>query len=474
MLGALVAQKNLGIGAIGGKDSMSGTFGDLHVPPTFISFACSLGWAKNCISASFKSTNSYILQLHIPRDRYNMPDFEYLKKAYKLLEGYIKAGLITSSYTIGYGGLSYAVAQMCIGNKIGCLIKTTAPLVENFGDILLEVQSTKQINVGIFPIIGVTRSIPTLTINKFSFELDNIIKATDSTLAEVFKSFENKDTTLSPLNLYKTKNIYVSKNKVAKPKVLIPVFPGTNCEYDMQKSFEKAGAEVKQLVFLNQNSSQIQEATQALAKEIREAHILAFAGGFSAGDEPDGSGKFIATVFRNELIAEAVEYQLRDGLIIGICNGFQVLVKLGLLPNGQIIQDPKCTLTFNTIGKHISTIANTMITSDRSPWLSNVNLGECYNIPISHGEGRFVAPTETLDKLLSNGQIFSQYVDLSGHPYVGSSPNGSLYNIEGIVSENGRILGKMGHSERFGNNVLQNICGKKNQKLFEAGVLYFK
>ncbi|ONI43643.1 phosphoribosylformylglycinamidine synthase [Candidatus Epulonipiscioides gigas] len=480
LLGALVAQKNLEIGAIGGKDSMSGTFGELTVPPTFISFACSVGLASNCISGSFKEKNSKILYLHIPRDKYDMPDFNYLKKAYKLLEGYIKDGLIKSSYTIGYGGISYALSQMCIGNKIGCSVRATDPLTQYYGDILLEVtdkSQTTKIDTNIFIPIGTTNETSILKINEFEFELEKIINTTNSTLDKVFTSFDNKDATQVPIKLYESKNIYMAQNKVVHPKVLIPVFPGTNCEYDMQKSFEKAGAKVEQLVFLNRNSLQIEESTKVLAKAIKEANILAFSGGFSAGDEPDGSGKFIATVFRNELIKEAIEYQLEknDGLIIGICNGFQVLIKLGLLPDGQIttMTDNSPTLTFNTLGKHISTVANTMITSNKSPWLNKVKVGECYSIPISHGEGRFVANIKTLDKLLENGQIFSQYVDINGNPLKEASPNGSLYNIEGIVSNNGRILGKMGHSERFETNILKNIYGNKDQKLFEAGVEYF-
>lgn len=476
LLGALVAQKNLGIGAIGGKDSMSGTFGELTVPPTFISFACSVGSAKNCVSGSFKDKNSYILHLHIPRDEYEMPNFEYIKTAYKLLEGYIKEGLIKSSYAVGYGGISYALAQMCIGNKIGCLVKTASPLAEYFGDIILEVSETTQINTDIFTVIGTTNATTKMAINNFEFALDSIIRTTNSTLNDVFKSFDNADKSAAPIKLYETKTVYTAKNKVAKPKVLIPVFPGTNCEYDMQKSFEAAGAEVQQLVFLNRTAKQIEDATTALATAIRTANIVAFPGGFSAGDEPDGSGKFIATVFRNESIKEAVAHQLIDGLMIGICNGFQVLVKLGLLPNGEIVtmESDSPTLTFNTIGKHISTIANTQITSNKSPWLSNLTVGEFYSIPISHGEGRFMAAESTLKTLLNNGQIFSQYVDALGNAYRGASPNGSLYNIEGIVSADGRILGKMGHSERFDTNVLKNISGNKNQKLFAAGVEYFR
>ncbi|OOB79592.1 MAG: phosphoribosylformylglycinamidine synthase [Epulopiscium sp. Nuni2H_MBin003] len=474
LLGALVAQKNLEIGAIGGKDSMSGTFEDLSVPPTFISFACSVGRASNCISGSFKNKGSNILYLHIPRDEHDMPDWDFIKKAYYKVQEYIQQGLVKSSYTIGYGGVAHALSQMSIGNKIGVDVKLDIDmLTAYYGDILIEVEDIDKLEY--FTTIGRTTETNKICINDREFKIEEIISAGLTPLENIFSQNYATEKDATPIKPFIANKIYVPNQKIASPKVIIPVFPGTNCEYETEKLFRQAGGNVEQVVFLNRSAKQIAQSLKILGDKLKEANILAFAGGFSAGDEPDGSGKFIATTFRNEIISECVNNLLdRDGLIIGICNGFQVLVKLGLLPAGKItnMADDTPTLTYNTIGKHISTVVNTKITSNNSPWLKYVEVGDCYNIPISHGEGRFIANQNIVETLEENGQIFSQYVNEFGE--IDGGVNGSTYNIEGIISKDGRILGKMGHSERVGNNILKNIYGKKDQQLFKAGIDYFK
>ncbi|OON92334.1 MAG: phosphoribosylformylglycinamidine synthase [Epulopiscium sp. Nele67-Bin001] len=481
LLGAFEAQRSLEIGAIGGKDSMSGTFEDLTVPPTFISFACSVGFASNCTSGSFKRPHHKILHLHIPIDEYGMPDFKFMKETYQLLHYYIYAGYIKSTYTIGCGGIMMAIAQMSLGNKIGARIRTPYNILNAYyGDILISVSPEYlcKIDADKFIAIGDTLQEEVIEINDISIGIDEVLEDIDSTLRNVFSY--NADTKLASREVHYTvpQKAYICKNRVAKPKVVIPVFPGTNCEYDTQKAFLNAGAEVEQVVFLNRTSDQIVESIARLEKAIQQANIIAFPGGFSAGDEPDGSGKFIATTFRNQRLKHALHNYLdtKDGLIIGICNGFQVLVKLGLLPEGRITErtEGSPTLTFNTLGKHISTMANTEIVSTKSAWLRYVNVGERYRIPISHGEGRFVASQETIDSLIHHGQIFSQYVNENGIVTAQANVNGSMYNIEGIVSRDGRILGKMGHNERVGANIHINVPGNKDQRIFRAGVDYFK
>ncbi|MEG0352857.1 MAG: phosphoribosylformylglycinamidine synthase [Cellulosilyticaceae bacterium] len=484
LLGTLKVQKELGIGAIGGKDSMSGTFENLHVPPTLISFTCNLGEAKHCVSGSLKEVGSRLVYISIPVDEYLMPDFEVAKAAYSKVHELIKEGNILSSYTIGKGGLVSAITQMAIGNEIGAQIGADAYGIDAFaasyGDILLEVTSGADVACDGFTVIGETTSEKDIQIDRVTYSIEEAIETLLSPLSKVFTLEVEATGDLVDATYTGEKQIYIAKNKIAKPKVVIPVFPGTNCEYDTAKAFRKAGAEVEEVLFTNRTNKDIEESIVRLMTAIKDAQIIGFAGGFSAGDEPDGSGKFIASVFRNDYLKESIHKHLysHDGLMLGICNGFQVLVKLGLLPYGEIRDmDSECpTLTYNTIGKHISLIAKTKVTSAASPWLGHVNVGEIYEIPVSHGEGRFVAPKPVLDELVRNGQIFSQYVDAKGNvSHDGKvNVNGSLYNIEGIVSLDGRIIGKMGHSERVGEYVHTNIPGKKDQQIFLSGVEYFK
>ncbi|MEG0386844.1 MAG: phosphoribosylformylglycinamidine synthase subunit PurQ, partial [Niameybacter sp.] len=486
LLGTLIAQKALGIAAIGGKDSMSGTFENLNVPPTLISFTCNIGDAKYCVSGSFKAAGNKVVYVHIPVGEDKVPDFETMKNVYANVHRLMKEQKVTSSYAIGKGGLVAALSQMAIGNDLGAKVNTETLQVGAFeaayGDLVLEVSEAvaSTLTGEAFTVIGETVAAQVLSINQVEVRLDDVKTALDVPLSKVFTTeaeneLEEKDATYS-----EKPNLYIAKHKIAVPKVVIPVFPGTNCEEDTARAFRKAGADVEQVLFLNRTPEAIDASLNRMAEAIGEAQILAFPGGFSAGDEPDGSAKFIAAAFRNERLQEAVMKHLyeQDGLALGICNGFQVLVKLGLLPYGEICEmdEHKPTLTYNTIGKHISLLAKTKITSVASPWLSNVQVGEQYEMPLSHGEGRFVAPQAVLDELVKNGQIFSQYVDASGYPSKAGSVNvnGSLYNIEGLVSRDGRIIGKMGHSERVGECVHINIPGNKDQKLFQAGVDYFK
>ena len=485
LLGALKVQKELGIGTIGGKDSMSGTFENISVPPTLISFTCNLGDAKSCVSGSLKAADSSLVYIHIPKDGQMMPNFTKMHEAYAAVYNLVEDAKVKSAYAVGKGGIVAALTQMAIGNEIGLSVKLPegiAAFEANYGDIVLEVskETAKSLDSALFTVIGETTSEKMVTVDDVVYSIKEAQEAMISPLAKVFTLKVDTEGAAKDGTFSSERRIYVAKNKVAKPQVIIPVFPGTNCEYDTRRAFEKAGAEVKEVLFVNRTNEAIEASITKLCEAIKTSQILAFPGGFSAGDEPDGSGKFIASTFRNEKLKEVVHEHLyqRDGLVLGICNGFQVLVKLGLLPYGEIREmDKDCpTLTYNTIGKHISLMAKTKITSVQSPWLNGVNIGEIYEIPLSHGEGRFVAPSDVLEGLIARGQVFSQYVDEAG---VVSSDgnvnvNGSMHNIEGILSEDGRIIGKMGHSERIGEFVHKNIPGLKDQKIFESGVGYFK
>ncbi|MBP3889139.1 MAG: phosphoribosylformylglycinamidine synthase [Cellulosilyticum sp.] len=483
LLGALKAQKELGIASIGGKDSMSGTFENISVPPTLISFTCNVGDAKECISGSLKEVGSKLVSVNIPVDDAFMPDFNQMHKAYGAIYELVKEGKVLASYAIGKGGLVAALAQMAIGNEIGAKVNVTGDVFKAaYGNLVLEVAPSvaETLDSSIFEVIGETVAEKVLCINEIEVELEDVITSLLAPTASVFVQKVDAKEVAKDATFTGERKIYVAKNKIAQPEVLIPVFPGTNCEKDTRRAFERAGAKVNEVLFLNRTNTDIEESIERLYKGIKNAQIIAFPGGFSAGDEPDGSGKFIASTFRNEKLKEAIHEHLykEDGLMLGICNGFQVLVKLGLLPYGEIREmDAACpTLTYNTIGKHISVMAKTKITSVASPWLNGVNLGELYEIPLSHGEGRFVAPTAVLQDLIANGQVFSQYVDETGFASADGNVNvnGSMENIEGIVSLDGRIIGKMGHSERIGEYVHKNIPGLKDQKLFESGVNYFK
>ncbi|WP_069997160.1 phosphoribosylformylglycinamidine synthase [Cellulosilyticum sp. I15G10I2] len=485
LLGALKAQKELRIGAIGGKDSMSGTFENMSVPPTLISFTCNLGDASTCISGSLKAAGNSLVYVSIPRDNQLMPDFQHMHKAYQAIYTLVREGEIQSAYAIGKGGVVAAITQMAIGNEIGASIQLPAHIVPfdaSYGDLILEVsqETAYSLSSKIFTIIGSTTKENIIAINEASYSIKEAIQAILSPLEKVFAYKADHNSEAQDATYKAERKIYVAKNRVAKPKVVIPVFPGTNCEYDTRRAFLNAGAEVEEVLFVNRTNASIEASIKKLNQAIETSQIIAFPGGFSAGDEPDGSGKFIAAAFRNEKLKEAIHAHLyqKDGLILGICNGFQVLVKLGLLPFGEIreMDEHSPTLTYNTIGKHISLMAKTKITSVQSPWLNHTRLEEIYEIPLSHGEGRFVAPDELLQKLIAKGQVFSQYVDADG--FVSSdgsvNVNGSMHNIEGILSEDGRIIGKMGHSERVGKFVHKNIPGNKDQQIFLSGVAYFK
>ncbi len=499
LLGAYRAQKDFGLPAIGGKDSMSGTFKDIDVPPTLVSFAVDTVDVNNVISPEFKEAGSSLVYLPVLRDKAEMPDIKKLKKNYSRVEKMISKGKIKAASAVTIGGLAEAISKMTFGNMIGAEI--TAELNEaelfspEYGALILELaagEKAEELFSGLdFKIIGKTVREEVIKVNDSSISLREALKNWQQPLEKVYKTkveadeiaavvkpeFENE---LLKLEAYRDDQSFSSEIKIAKPKVLIPVFPGTNCEYDSARQFREAGAEVETFIFKNLEPEQIEDSIEKMAALINNSQIVMLPGGFSAGDEPDGSGKFIAAVFRNPEIKAAVMELLnnRDGLMLGICNGFQALVKLGLLPYGEIrdltIDSP--TLTYNTIGRHVSQMVNTKIVSNKSPWLSNVEVGDIHSIPVSHGEGRFVASAKMIKELEQNGQIVTQYVNLDGKPTMEMpyNPNGSLAAVEGICSPDGRVFGKMGHSERIGDNVAKNIIGKKDQMLFKAGVDYFK
>ena len=486
LLGAYNAQKQFGLPSIGGKDSMSGTFNEFDVPPTLVSFAVDTIDVRNVVSPEIKEVGNKLIKISYDRDEYDLPVFESLKKMYEKINELIIEGKIKSAYAIGYGGLCDAISKMAFGNSIGVKIEEDINKEElfkvSYGDIIIEATDDiiQELNNIYYKVIGTTINESIIKYKDIIIELDKAINNWEKKLEDVFPILTEKHIEKdinSPI--YNNNKIYVSNTKVAKPKVFIPVFPGTNCEYDTLRAFEKAGAQVSTVVLNNLTPSHIRESIEEYAKHIKESQILMIPGGFSAGDEPEGSGKFIATVFRNEIVKEAVLEMLykRDGLALGICNGFQALIKLGLLPYGdirpQVKDDP--TLTVNKIGRHVSKMVFTRVTSNKSPWLSLCEAGEVHSIPVSHGEGRFVANEKWIKELFDNGQVATQYVDEKGNPTMDDkyNPNGSYYAIEGITSPDGRILGKMGHSERIDDGVAKNIIGNKDQKIFEAGVKYF-
>ena len=484
LLGAYSAQMGLKLPAIGGKDSMSGTFNDIDVPPTLCSFAVGIGNIHQVVTPELKKAGNYLYLLEIKPDKMGMPNYKQLMSMYGALYHAVDRGAVQSAYAVGFGGIAEAVSKMAFGNRLGVVFdgkfETEELFEKKYGAIVVEVA-----NCGDLP--AVARKIGRVT-DKGTFEvageviaMDEMLQSWTNTLEDIFPTKSRSEVkNFEEPKLFKAKNVMHSRNRVAKPKVFIPVFPGTNCEYDSARAFLRAGAEVETLVFRNQNASQITESVAAYAKAINESQMVMIPGGFSAGDEPEGSAKFITSVFRNPQIADAVMQMLkeRDGLMLGICNGFQALVKLGLVPYGEICQQhaDSPTLTFNTIGRHQSMIANTQVVSNLSPWLRKAELGKNYVVPISHGEGRFVAPQACLDQLFANGQVATQYVDLEGkvtmeEPY---NMNGSYMAIEGITSPDGRVLGKMAHSERRREGTYLNIYGEQDQEIFESGVSYFK
>lgn len=486
LLGAYLVQEKLGIAAIGGKDSMSGSYNELDVPPTLTSFCVGTIPVKDVISNEFKTPNSMVMIVKTKIDENTLPDFDDLKQNYEIIHNLAKQGKILSCSTIRHGGIADTITKCAMGNKIGFTFEKEEDLfTPMYGSFIIEVK--EEINEPKLEKLGHTTKEPIIKISQNEIlDIDELIQLWEQPLEKIFPtktvgaglvSAHPQDLNLtSPTKTILTK----ATTKLARPRVFIPVFPGTNCEYDLTKAFEDAGAIVNTAVFRNLKPETLLESIDVFEKEIKNAQIIMLPGGFSAGDEPDGSGKFISAVLRNPKLTNAIHAHLyeRDGLILGICNGFQALIKLGLLPYGKIIDmdDTMPTLTFNDIARHQSKMVNTKVVSKQSPWFNKVNLGDEFVIPISHGEGKFVATQDVMQELIKNGQIATQYVDLSGNPTydIQYNPNGSTYAVEGITSPDGRILGKMGHSERsYRSDILTNIPGNKNQKLFESGVEYY-
>ena len=485
LLGAYDAQMGFGLPSIGGKDSMSGTFNDIDVPPTLVSFAVDVAKEKDIITPEFKEVGSKIVKFEICRDQYEKPNYECMMKLYDAIHEMIQTGTIISAYALDSKGVIPAVSKMAFGNKIGVSVSGQIPgadlFAPGYGDIIAEIPADKIDDVNVsYVLIGETTDDATLKYGEESILLDDAIKTWEKPLEKVFPTRSHKDTSVIDTPVYDKGSVYVCKNKIAKPTVFIPVFPGTNCEYDSAKAFENAGAKVITKVFKNLTPEDIRDSVKIFEESINQSQIIMFPGGFSAGDEPDGSAKFFATAFRNEKIKEAVHKLLneRDGLALGICNGFQALIKLGLVPNGQITgqNENSPTLTYNTINRHVSKMVYTKVVSNKSPWLQLAELGGTYVNPASHGEGRFVAPEACIKELFANGQVATQYVNEQGQPTMDEewNVNGSYYAIEGITSPDGRCLGKMAHIERKGNSVAMNIYGEQDLKVFEAGVKYFK
>ena len=486
LLGAFDAQVGFGLPSIGGKDSMSGTFNDIDVPPTLVSFAVDIAKGRDIITPELKSAGNKLVRFEIEKDDYLIPVYEKVQELYSAISELIADGVIVSAYALDQYGVAAAVCKMAFGNKLGVEFADDCDLEDLFtgamGDILVEVDRDRIGEIGIdYELIGTVRDTGIIRIGGAEVSIDEAIAAWSKPLGKVFpyKAYKGREAVDMPLFDAKG-DIYICKNKIAKPNVFIPVFPGTNCEYDSAKAFERAGANVRTVVFKNQTAEQIRESFRAYVDAINESQIIMFPGGFSAGDEPDGSAKFFAAAFQNEAMKEAVMKLLneRDGLALGICNGFQALIKLGLVPNGAITgQDENApTLTFNTINRHISKIVYTKVVSNKSPWLSGATLGGVYVNPASHGEGRFVAPKEWLDRLIANGQVATVYSDNDGNVSMDEeyNINGSYMAIEGITSMDGRVLGKMAHSERRGDKVAINIYGEQDLKIFESGVNYFR
>ena len=499
LLGAYAAQMGFGLPSIGGKDSMSGTFNDIDVPPTLVSFAVDVAKLQDVITPELKKAGNKLVWLRAPKDQYDLPDYAAIMDQYEKLHNDIQAGKVVSAYALDRHGIAAAVSKMAFGNAMGVKIEHNLDprdfFAPGFGDLVLEVPAEKVGQLSItYTVIGEVTADGKFSYGNAEITLDEAYKAWTGTLEKVFKTTSGEENdgpvamavkTADPEatyenGIYNTKNIYVCKHKVAKPRVFIPVFPGTNCEYDSTKAFERAGAEVDVKVFKNLSAEDIRDSVEIFEKSIDQAQMIMFPGGFSAGDEPDGSAKFFATAFQNAKIKEAVMKLLneRDGLALGICNGFQALIKLGLVPYGEICgqKEDSPTLTYNTIGRHISKMVYTKVVSNKSPWLQKAALGGVYCNPASHGEGRFVANDEWLTKLLANGQVATQYVNPNGEldQSEESNINGSTYNIEGITSPDGRVLGKMAHSERRDNGVAINIYGQQDIQIFESGVEYFK
>ncbi|MBF1048513.1 MAG: phosphoribosylformylglycinamidine synthase subunit PurQ, partial [Peptostreptococcus sp.] len=493
LLGAYYAQSSFEIPAIGGKDSMSGTFKDIDVPPTLVSFAVNTEDAKNIVSQELKAAGNALVLVETPQKDYAFPDFDVMKKNFDIIHQAALEGKLKATYALGYGGLGEAIAKMAFGNRIGVrLDDKLASRYENmddlfrqsYGSILVEID---QADLGVleganYVLVGETIAKPVIDVFGQEVCLDKLYAESEKTLESIFPTKASKlvDDKIENISYKLDAKPAKSSLSIVKPRVFLPAFPGTNCEYDSARAFERAGAEAHIGVFRNMTYADIEASIDMMVEEINKSQIIMIPGGFSAGDEPDGSAKFIATVFRNPRIEEAVMNLInnRDGLMIGICNGFQALIKLGLVPYGEI-KTPSAdmpTLTYNNIGRHQAKVVQTRVASNKSPWLAATEVGDIHSIAISHGEGKFVASEEVMKTLIENGQIATQYVDFDGNATydIDFNPNGSYWAVEGITSIDGRILGKMGHSERRGDYVIKNIIGEKDQKLFESGVKYFK
>ena len=483
LLGAYNAQIGFGLPSIGGKDSMSGTFNDIDVPPTLVSFAVDTALQQEILTPELKKTGDALVLFEIPKDAYDLPEYDKVMALYEKLHALVVDGTLKAAYTVDGTGVMAATAKMAFGNKLGVSYADSLTEKELFGNqigaIVAEVAQEDLAKLPAYKLVG------SVAESGFAYKdavvtEDDALKSWSSTLERVFPTKAEKGTDPVASPLYEAKEVYVCKHKVAKPTVFIPVFPGTNCEYDSAKAFERAGADVITKVFKNMSAEDIRESVDAFEKAISQAQIIMFPGGFSAGDEPDGSAKFFATAFQNAKIKEAVTKLLneRDGLALGICNGFQALIKLGLVPYGEICgqKEDSPTLTYNTINRHISKMVYTKVVSNKSPWLAQAEVGKTYVSPASHGEGRFVAPKEWIDKLFANGQVATQYADFNGNVSMDEewNVNGSYASIEGITSPDGRCFGKMAHAERRDNAVAINIYGEQDLKIFESGVAYFK
>ena len=533
LLGAYEAQRQLGVAAIGGKDSMSGTFQDLHVPPTLISFAVTTEEVNRILSPHFHEAHHHILFLHVPEHSDGTPDWATFKAHCKTLRSFNITQQVYSAYVVEQDGIGPATVKACLGNAIGCvyhkdelqrlvmavssthkkreldqtsITQSCANTSENDsplasltpedilfypfrGSFLIEVDTVTAQALRDLPHmyhIGTTQEDPSIVMGDTTISLDDLTNSYESTLASIFpiyakeKNFGDTSTSANSKLLHTTQSKPCSKyTSLSHPKVLIPVFPGTNCEYESARAFTEHGAKIETLVIRNRSSQELQESIQALKRSINSAQIVCFPGGFSSGDEPAGSGKFIATLFHNPYLQESLENLLykRDGLVLGICNGFQALIKLGLVPTGHIqpLEQTSPTLTYNTIGRHISTIVHTKVVSTNSPWLSACQIGDIYTVPISHGEGRFLATTEQVEELYAQGQVATQYVDLVGNTTYDPrwNPNQSIGAVEGLLSPDGRILGKMAHIERLGHGIHKNINGNLVMPIFASGVHYF-
>lgn len=491
LLGAFYAQSKFEIPAIGGKDSMSGTFKDIEVPPTLVSFAVDTVDAKKVVSPEFKKADSKVVMLCVNKAENDVVDFEELKRNLDKVRELIHGNKVLSTYALGFAGVGEAISKMAFGNKIGFKFSEEAEkaftdnkLFEaSYGNIVLELANDdlSMLEGYNYVVIGSTVKEASIFIKGEELALDELYKAHCSTLEPIFptktEEVKSKIETISYISQGEAKKSSLS---IATPRVFIPAFPGTNCEYDSARAFERAGANASIRVFKNLTYKDIEDSIDTIVNEIKSSQIIMLPGGFSAGDEPDGSGKFIATVFRNPRVQEAINEFLtqKDGLMLGICNGFQVLIKLGLVPYGEIRvpSESAPTLTYNNIGRHQAKIARTRISSNKSPWLAQTNVGDIHNIAISHGEGKFVASEDVMRELIANGQVATQYVDFNNEATydIEFNPNGSFYAVEGITSADGRVFGKMGHSERIGEEVFKNIIGEKDQKIFESGVKYFR